>query len=83
MTDGELEKELAMLDLERAASSAIVHGKQSEMNEMLLGSMGKDMEDYLSGRKTIEIKKPNLFRRMLMSFDRFLKRVNGVYDGEK
>lgn len=75
--DRELIKELSALELERSESKTIVRGRQNEMAEMLLGSMGKDMDDILTGKKQIKIKKRSLIGKMGDAFDKFLRRING------
>lgn len=78
----ELIKELGALELERSESKVLVQGRQNELANMLLGEMGQDMDDFLSGKKTITIKKRSAFKRMLDAFDRFLKKLNGGEDDE-
>ncbi len=72
----DINKELAVLEMERIMSEKAIEGRKNEMANMLLGDMGKDMEDFLSGRKTIKIKKRGFFRRMADAFDSFLRKIS-------
>lgn len=49
----EYQKELTSLESEKRMGEVAIKGKQSMMAEMLKGSMGKDMDDVLSGRKSV------------------------------
>ena len=70
----DLVKELIMLDNDKKASEGIMEGHKNSIESMLLGGMGKDMEDVLSGKKVIKIKKEGFFKKLMRKFDHILEK---------
>ena len=50
-----LENEKKLLDSERNASMKALENTRNQYAEMLLGSMGKDIEDVLSGKVKVKL----------------------------
>lgn len=67
--DKELSRELASLKGEQKMSELAVKGYQSAIAEQLNNSMGKDMNEVLSGRRQVKFtllqKIKNSFKKML------------------
>lgn len=80
MKNTDVNKELAVLEMERTMVKHSIEGAKNEMANMLLGGMGQDMEDVLTGKKVIKVKKRNIFGKMLDAFDTLLRKTNGGND---
>ena len=64
----EYQKELTSLESEKRMGEVAIKGKQSMMAEMLKGSMGKDMDDVLSGRKSVTMPRKERAKHWLRWF---------------
>lgn len=72
MNDSSIEKELRSLDGEKKVGAMAIASNQRKIAEDLNGTMGKDMLDILSGKKTIELKKKVVFKNKINKFIKWI-----------
>jgi len=65
----ELNREITSLESEKRMDRLALQAHQNNLAIMLNGSMGKDMEDVLSGKKIVKF---SFWRRIKNSIDKFL-----------
>lgn len=61
--DIEIQRELYKYTGDKKMAQVAIASVQEEMKRMLEGDMGKDMDDILSGRKTIKMPKTSFIKR--------------------
>ena len=69
-----LNREITTFESEKKMSSLAIRGYQNTISEQLRGSMGKDMNDVLSGKKKIKL---TLWQKISFKIKRFLKMFMG------
>lgn len=71
--DREYERELTTLESEKRMDALALKGIQYNIAEQLKGSMGKDMNDVLSGKKSIKL---TFWTKLKYKIDNFLNFFN-------
>lgn len=69
----ELDRELTTYKSEKRMDTLALKGHQWNIAEQLKGSMGKDMEDVLSGKKKVEF---TFWTKLKFKINNFLKLFN-------
>ena len=75
MEDNKLRMELTSLISEHRMGQAAIKGHQNNISQMLNGSMGKDIDDVLSGKKQVKL---TWKEKMKYKIDNFLKLFNNT-----
>ena len=73
MSNYEYERELTTYKSEKRMDELALKGHQWNIAEQLKGSMGKDMNDVLSGKKRVE---PTFWTKVKLNFNKFLSWFN-------
>lgn len=71
----QIERELKMLENDKKSGSAALKSEQYRMSRLLLGEMGKDMDEVLSGRKKVRVTWMEKFRYKTKRFLNMIRRV--------
>ena len=69
----QLDREMTSLESERRMSEMAVKGYQNELAGKLNGSMGDDIRDVLSGKKTVKLTR---WQKLRYKIDNFLNIFN-------
>jgi len=75
MEKSELRMELTSLASEHRMGQAAIKSHQNMLSEMLNGSMGKDIDDVLSGKKQVKL---TWRQKMKYKIDNFFKLFNNT-----
>ena len=75
--DRELSMELMSLESEKRMGEAAIKGHQNALSALLNGTMGKDMNDVLSGAKTVKLTLKQKFRYKIYNF---FKTITNIED---
>jgi len=73
MSNYEYERELTTYKSEKRMDELALKGHQWNIAEQLKGSMGKDMNDVLSGKKRVEL---TFWTKVKLNFNKFLSWFN-------
>ena len=73
MSNIEYERELITYESEKRMDSLALKGHQWNIAEQLNGTMGKDMNDVLTGKKKVKL---SFLRKLKYNIDRFLNLFN-------
>lgn len=73
VTMNEIDRELTTLRSEKRMDTLALKGHQWNIAEQLKGSMGKDMNEVLSGKKKVEL---TFWTKVKYSINNFLKFFN-------
>ena len=69
----EYDREVTTLESEKRMDALALKGLQHNIAEQLKGSMGKDMNDVLTGKKKVKL---TFWAKLKYSIDNFLKMFN-------
>ena len=77
--DRELNMELMSLESEKRMGEAAIKGHQNALSALLNGTMGKDMNDVLSGKKRVKLTLKQKLKHKIYNFFKIITSVEDEY----